>query len=134
MNKFIENIISVSINNIDPVYVHALPHKDLIIGKRGLVGNEINSGIILSIGSKSALDLSFDKVGFYVKLKFAGVWQDVFVPYESICAIIDDLSKPSFIFNFVTNIENRKIEEKKENKNSHSNKVINFDFKNHKKK
>ncbi len=39
-------------------------------------------------------------VGEFAKLRFNGVWEDVFIPYEAVDAVLNDLHKPLCIFNF----------------------------------
>ena len=125
-----EKIISAAMEKANPIYVHAMPHNNLVIGNRGLVGNEVKNGIVLSIGDTSASDFSFEENGFAVRLRFAGIWHDVFVPYESICTILDNLIQPNFVFNFIDNEEHIK---KKKTTSSTTAKIITPDFKNRKK-
>ncbi len=134
MNKKIkERIITSLLDELDIIYIHALPHDELIIGKRGLVGQEVEHGIILAFGSFSSSNLSFYHNGLSASLQFAGVWEDVFIPFDAIYVIVDDLREPSFMFNFKASEKeknsNKSNTRKKSKTIDKSGKVINVDFK-----
>lgn len=100
MNSIKEKTIAAAMEERERIYIHAAPHKDLVIGRRGLVGNEQSNGIVLSISPASGMDFRFEETGFSVRLRFSGIWEDVFIPFEAIDAVLDDLAAPSFVFNF----------------------------------
>ncbi len=100
MNKFKKLIISQTLEEFERVYIHALPHPKLIVGERGLINSEKNNGIVLAIGSASCSEFTMEEAYMYAKLRFNGVWENVVIPYESVDAVLNDLIKPSCIFNF----------------------------------
>ena len=101
MSSLEEKIISATLDSKERVYLHVSPHEKLLIGKRGLVGPEQTNGIILSINASSAAELAFNENEIYVKLRFAGKWEDVFIPYEAVTAVFDDLKSPTIAINFI---------------------------------
>ncbi len=135
MNKKIKKQILTSLlDELDIIYIHALPHEELIIGKRGLVGQEVKYGIILAFGSYSSSNLSFHNNGLSARLQFAGVWEDIYIPFDAIYVIVDDLQEPSFMLNFKASEKeknnNKKSNTRKKSKTTDKNgKVINIDFK-----
>ena len=102
MNDFIKNIIDSCLDQFGKMYVHARPEANLFIGRRGLIGKEQVEGIILTFSKSSCKNLEIAHEGIYGELKFAGVWENVFVPMDSIDAIIDDLQEPNIVFNFLS--------------------------------
>ncbi len=71
-------------------YLHALPHRQLVIGKRGLVGDEKEVGIILVFGPKGGVrNLDAGEEWIYAELQFGYTWEEVFVPWDCICRYFD---------------------------------------------
>ena len=83
MNKLKKTVISAAMEEYGKIYIHSLPHPKLIVGERGLINSEKNNGIVLAIGSASCSE-----------------WENVFIPYEAVDAVLNDLHKPLCIFNF----------------------------------
>lgn len=106
-----EHIVKVSLDaalrSYEKIYIHAIYHLDVIIGERGFVGEEKRSGIILSIGSPSTRALEFQDDGVSASLRFAGKWEQVYIPYDTIDTILDDLTQPTFVYNFPTNAKRK---------------------------
>lgn len=100
MNKLKKNIINAVTEEFDKIYIHALPHSKLIVGERGLINSEKHNGIVLAIGSSSCSEFKLEDDFIFAKLRFNGVWEDVFIPYEAVDAVLNDLHKPLCIFNF----------------------------------
>lgn len=100
MNKFKKLLIDAAMNEFGKIYIHALPHPKLIVGERGLINSEKNNGIVLAIGSSSCADFQMEDEYIFAKLRFNGVWENVFIPYEAVDAVLNDLHKPLSIFNF----------------------------------
>ena len=103
MNSIKEKVITTAMNERERIYIHAYPHEKLSIGKRGLIGNERSDGIVLSISPASCTDFRFEETGLSMRLRFSGVWENVFIPFEAIDAVLDNLNTPSFVFNFPKN-------------------------------
>ncbi len=52
LRKFKRSLFELYWEKFGTFYLHALPHPQLVIGKRGLVGDEREVGIVLVFGSK----------------------------------------------------------------------------------
>ena len=100
MRKLKQNIINATLDEFGKIYIHSLPHAKLVVGERGLINSEKNNGIVLAIGSASCSEFRMEDEYIYAKLRFNGVWEDVFIPYEAVDAILNDLHQPKCIFNF----------------------------------
>lgn len=100
-NEFKKEAVLLALDKFEKVYIHCAPGKGLYVGKRGLVGNEKKGGIMLSFSAASCKSMKAETEGITAELRFAGVWENVFLPYPLIDAVIDDIQTPSFIFNFV---------------------------------
>ena len=100
MNTFKINIIDTVFKHYDKFYLKILPSAKLIIGRRGLIGDEVQNGIILIFGPYSYKDFKWDSTIIDVKMKFSGKWENIVIPLSSISAVFDDLSDPSFLISF----------------------------------
>ena len=100
MNKLKKTVISAAMEEYGKIYIHSLPHPKLVVGERGLINSEKNNGIVLAIGSASCSDFKMEDDYIFAKLRFNGVWENVFIPYEAVDAVLNDLHKPLCIFNF----------------------------------
>ncbi|PJZ70621.1 stringent starvation protein B [Leptospira perolatii] len=70
-------------------YLHAMPHPDLKIGNRGLVGEEAESGIVLVIGPRAARDIRLEEEFVYAELQFGYAWEHVYIPWDGIFRFFD---------------------------------------------
>lgn len=77
-----------------------MPHPNLIIGSRGLVGDEKKNGIVLVFSSYSYDKLNIEDDSISVNMKFSGSWESIYIPIEAISAIFNDPVKPEFMFSF----------------------------------
>ena len=135
MNRLKEKTISAALEMSGRIYIHASPHEELFIGKRGLIGQEEKNGIVLLISESSCRNLEIGQSGISAELRFAGIWENVFIPYESIDAVLDDIGKPSFIFNYpLAKGASASSAEKAPEKEKKLAEVVTLDFKNPKKK
>jgi len=100
LNTFKINIIDTVFKHYDKFYLKILPSAKLIIGRRGLIGDEVQNGIILIFGPYSYKDFTWDSTIIDVKMKFSGKWENIVIPLSSISAVFDDLSDPSFLISF----------------------------------
>ncbi|TGK01850.1 stringent starvation protein B [Leptospira langatensis] len=89
LREFKKQLFSVYWERFGTFYVHAMPHPDLKIGKRGLVGEEPESGIILVIGPRAARDIRIEEEWVYAELQFGYTWEEVFLPWDSIFRYFD---------------------------------------------
>jgi stringent starvation protein B len=112
-------------DNYDKYFMHISPHAGLVIGKRGLVEEEKERGIVLVFGSQSYKSFHMDNQFISVQMKFSGRWEEVFIPFEAVTAIFNDPVSPEFMFNFKTPEEPEQPELKDL---SEENNVIRHDF------
>ncbi len=61
-------------------YMHVLPHPQLKIGKRGLVGDEKESGIVLVFGPKAVREVQAMELELFAELQFGYNWESVNIP------------------------------------------------------
>lgn len=112
--EFKYNIILEILKKYPKIYIHVMPHENLIIGNRGLVGDENQHGILLVFGRFSYKNLGFSDDNLFVDMKFSGIWEDLSIPLESIYAIFDSTTDPEFIFNFkIESINSKSSSDKK---------------------
>lgn len=111
MSNFHENIFKEIINNYEKFFVHLMPHPKLIIGSRGLIGEETKNGIVLVFSSYSYDKMNIDDEAVTVNMKFSGNWESLYVPLDAISAIFNDPVKPEFMFSFKP--QNKKHDTKK---------------------
>lgn len=89
LREFKKQLFSVYWERFGTFYVHAMPHPDLKIGKRGLIGEEPESGIILVIGPRAARDIRIEEKWVYSELQFGYTWEQVFIPWDSVFRYFD---------------------------------------------
>ncbi|MFB5651362.1 ClpXP protease specificity-enhancing factor SspB [Leptospira wolffii] len=89
LREFKKQLFTVYWERFGTFYVHAMPHPDLKIGKRGLVGEEPESGIILVIGPRAARDIRIEEQWVYSELQFGYTWEQVFIPWDSVFRYFD---------------------------------------------
>lgn len=89
LREFKKQLFSVYWERFGTFYVHVMPHPDLKIGKRGLVGEEPESGIILVIGPRAARDIKIEEEWVYAELQFGYTWEQVFLPWDGIFRYFD---------------------------------------------
>ncbi len=89
LREFKKQLFSVYWERFGTFYVHAMPHSDLKIGKRGLVGEEPESGIILVIGPRAARDIRIEEEWVYAELQFGYTWEQVYIPWDGIFRYFD---------------------------------------------
>lgn len=70
-------------------YLHALPHPNLDLGKRGLVGEEKENGIILVFGPKAVRSLEIREDHLFAELQFGYNWDSLFIPWDSLFRLYD---------------------------------------------
>ncbi|MEM7179639.1 MAG: ClpXP protease specificity-enhancing factor SspB [Spirochaetota bacterium] len=70
-------------------YLHIIPHPNLEIGKRGLVGEEKEAGIVLVFGPQAVKELKAEADYLYVELQFGFAWEKLIIPWDAIFRIYD---------------------------------------------
>jgi len=103
MEHIVKASLDAALRSYEKIYIHAIYSVDAFIGDRGFVGEEKRSGIILSVGSVSTRALELQDDGFSAALRFAGKWEQIYIPYDTIDTILDDLTEPTFVYNFPLN-------------------------------
>jgi len=110
MNEFRQNVFKEILNNYEKFYMHLMPHPELVIGSRGLIGDEVTNGIVLVFSSLSYDKLMLEDEFITVNMKFSGSWESLYIPMNSISAIFNDPVKPEFMFSFKPIIKNETSE------------------------
>lgn len=100
MDTFRQNIFQEILKTYEKFYVHLMPHPELIIGSRGLIGDENKNGLVLVFGPHSYDKLSLENECITVNMKFSGSWESLYIPLNSVSAIFNDPVKPEFMFSF----------------------------------
>lgn len=89
LRDFKKQLFSLYWERFGTFYLHAMPHPDLKIGKRGLIGDESESGIILVIGPRAARDIRIEQDWAYAELQFGYTWEQVFIPWDAVFRYFD---------------------------------------------
>ncbi|TGK20026.1 stringent starvation protein B [Leptospira fluminis] len=89
LREFKKQLFSLYWERFGTFYLHAMPHPDLKIGKRGLIGDEPESGIILVIGPRATRDIRIEEDWVYAELQFGYTWEQVFIPWDSVFRYFD---------------------------------------------
>ncbi|EPG72594.1 putative stringent starvation protein B [Leptospira fainei serovar Hurstbridge str. BUT 6] len=89
LREFKKQLFSLYWERFGTFYLHAMPHPDLKIGKRGLIGDEPESGIILVIGPRAARDIRIEQDWAYAELQFGYTWEQVFIPWDAVFRYFD---------------------------------------------
>ena len=89
LRKFKRSLFDTYWDNAPTFYAHVLPHPSLEIGKRGLVGEEEKSGIVLAFGATACKEISSLEDYLYVELQFGYTWEKLIIPWDSIFRFYD---------------------------------------------
>ncbi|WP_303852087.1 ClpXP protease specificity-enhancing factor SspB [Seleniivibrio woodruffii] len=100
MSDFRLNVLKEILNSYEKFFIHLMPHPDLIIGSRGLIGEEKKNGLVLVFSSYSYDKLSIDEDSITVNMKFSGSWESLYIPVDAVSAVFNDPVKPEFMFSF----------------------------------
>ncbi|MGE4265823.1 MAG: ClpXP protease specificity-enhancing factor SspB [Deferribacterales bacterium] len=100
MTDFRLNVLKEILNNYEKFFIHLMPHPELIIGSRGLIGEEKKNGIVLVFSSYSYDKLDMEEDSILVNMKFSGSWESLYIPVDAVSAIFNDPVKPEFMFSF----------------------------------
>jgi stringent starvation protein B len=111
MSQFRQNVFQEILKNYEKFYVHLMPHPELIIGSRGLLGDESKNGLVLVFGPSSYDRLSLEKDCITVNMKFSGSWESLYIPLNAVSAIFNDPVKPEFMFSFKPVVKTEGAEE-----------------------
>ncbi|HMV41359.1 MAG TPA: ClpXP protease specificity-enhancing factor SspB [Leptospiraceae bacterium] len=115
-------------------YLHVLPHPNLEMGKRGLVGAEKESGVVLAFGSTAVRDISSQADYLYAELQFGFNWEKLIIPWDAVFRIYDKGQNSITQLRILTDeidfsnseSKTKKVEKKKETPSE--SKVIEVDF------
>lgn len=100
MSDFRLNVLKEILNSYEKFFIHLMPHHNLIIGSRGLIGEEKKNGLVLVFSSYSYDKLSIDNDSITVNMKFSGSWESLYIPVDAVSAVFNDPVKPEFMFSF----------------------------------
>lgn len=130
MLNFRKQIISTILDTGDKFYMHIAPLEDVHIGKRGLIDQEKDQGIMLVFGNESFKDFEWDELYIYLSMRFSGSWEHLMIPINAIQTVFDDPVNPKYIFNFKV-IDTAEVEQPDEPQKQQPKKegnVISLDF------
>ncbi|AOP36518.1 stringent starvation protein B [Leptospira tipperaryensis] len=90
LRKFKRQLFDLYWDGFGTFFLHALPHPKLVIGKRGLVGDEKESGIVLVFSPKGGVrNLDAGEEWIYAELQFGYNWEEVFIPWDCVLRYFD---------------------------------------------
>ncbi|UZN09233.1 ClpXP protease specificity-enhancing factor SspB [Leptospira santarosai] len=90
LREFKRSLFDLYWEKFGTFYLHALPHRQLVIGKRGLVGDEKEVGIILVFGPKGGVrNLDVGEEWIYAELQFGYIWEEIFIPWDCVFRYFD---------------------------------------------
>ncbi|MBW0435341.1 ClpXP protease specificity-enhancing factor SspB [Leptospira yasudae] len=90
LRKFKRSLFDLYWDQFGTFYLQAVPHPQLVIGKRGLVGDEKESGIVLVFGPKGGVRrLDLQEEWIYAELQFGYIWEEVFIPWDCVLRYFD---------------------------------------------
>lgn len=88
LRQFKRATLDAMFTHCDTFYIHCQPHPELQIGRRGLVDQEKEEGIVLVFGPYSVRQLSMNDRFLLCELQFSR-WESVAIPYECIVRMFD---------------------------------------------
>ncbi len=89
LRKFKLDLFQNYWDNSVTFYAHVLPHPSLEIGKRGLVGEEKTSGIILAFGQTACREVASEADYLFAELQFGYTWEKLFIPWDAVYRLYD---------------------------------------------
>ncbi|XDD52393.1 ClpXP protease specificity-enhancing factor SspB [Leptospira sp. WS92.C1] len=90
LRKFKRQLFDLYWDQFGTFFLHALPHPKLAIGKRGLVGDEKEAGIVLVFSPKGGVrNLDLQEEWIYAELQFGYTWEELFIPWDCILRYFD---------------------------------------------
>ena len=89
LRKFKSSIFDLYWEKYGFFYIHVLPHPDLQMGNRGLIGKEKEGGVILAFGATACKDISSEEEYLYAELQFGMKWEKLLIPWDCIFRIFD---------------------------------------------
>jgi len=132
LRKFKSSIFDLYWEKYGFFYIHVLPHPDLQMGNRGLIGKEKEGGVILAFGATACKDISSEEEYLYAELQFGMKWEKLLIPWDCIFRIFDksqnSLTQLRVVKESLTSIEKPKTSKKKAPKESAESNVIQIDF------
>jgi hypothetical protein len=132
LRKFKSSIFDLYWEKYGFFYIHVLPHPDLQMGNRGLIGKEKEGGVILAFGATACKDISSEEEYLYAELQFGMKWEKLLIPWDCIFRIFDksqnSLTQLRVVKESLPSIEKPKTSKKKAPKDSAESNVIQIDF------
>jgi hypothetical protein len=132
LRKFKSSIFDLYWEKYGFFYIHVLPHPDLQMGGRGLIGKEKEGGVILAFGATACKDISSEEEYLYAELQFGMKWEKLLIPWDCIFRIFDKtqnaLTQLRVVKESLPSSEKPKASKKKAPKQSTESNVIQIDF------
>jgi hypothetical protein len=89
LRKFKANLFDLYWDNFGFFYIHVVPHPELQMGNRGLLGKEKEAGVVLAIGPTACREIASEEDSLYAELQFGLKWEKLIIPWDSIFRIFD---------------------------------------------
>ncbi|MDV6236279.1 ClpXP protease specificity-enhancing factor SspB [Leptospira ellisii] len=90
LRKFKRELFDLYWDSFGTFFLHAVPHPKLVIGKRGLVGDEKETGLVLVFSPKGGTrNLDLKEEWIYAELQFGYAWEEVFIPWDCVLRYFD---------------------------------------------
>lgn len=89
LRKFKSTLFNLYWEQFGFFYIHVFPHPELKMGNRGLVGKEVEAGVVLAIGPTACKEISAEEDYLYAELQFGLKWEKLFIPWDSVFRIFD---------------------------------------------
>jgi hypothetical protein len=134
LRKFKASLFDLYWDNFGFFYIHVLPHPELQMGNRGLIGKEKEAGVVLAIGPTACREIASEEDSLYAELQFGLKWEKLLIPWDCIYRIFDKTQNSLTQLRTIKETpdmssvkSNTKSKNKSAKKNSESN-VIEIDF------
>lgn len=89
LREFKAQLFDIYWDKFPTFYLHVLPHPNLEMGRRGLVGDEKESGVVLAFGSTAVRDISSQPDYLYAELQFGFSWEKLIIPWDAVFRVYD---------------------------------------------
>jgi len=129
LRKFKASLFDLYWEQFGFFYIHVLPHTELQMGGRGLVGKEKDSGVVLAFGPTACRELSSEENYLYAELQFGMKWEKLYIPWDSVFRIFDKAQNSLVQLRFIKDSPvTTEKSDKKETKIDPDSNVIQIDF------
>ncbi|MCB1156799.1 MAG: stringent starvation protein B [Leptospiraceae bacterium] len=89
LRDFKSGVLKTYSEKFGTFYIHVIPHPNLEIGKRGLVGEEKEAGIVLVLGPQAVREIFHEQEFLYMELQFGFNWEKLIIPWDALFRVYD---------------------------------------------